>query len=270
MNEEEQFLIEQENQNRLAMQTQLEKEQQTIAQQGLILDEQSKGLIKEQLELDEELKKLENLLRDRTQIIDEYGKERWVEPKDNSNLILNDAGINLVMKTIRFYINKNTLLSNYEEKIIYEKMEDFSMALANLLFMNYQKYFYTPNEEECYSILRERLDKKRKARIYEAEIRGEEPDEEKIWEELLSEMEYGIKREIEKIKEQERKDRLKGYELLHRQIQDSVHSAYQRSWKGQERSTLRQHTSVIESITPNKYPPQQSGGGGGVFNFFKR
>ena len=73
--------------------------------------------------------------------------------------------------------------------------------------------------------------------------------------------------ERQKIKEQIIKDKLKLFEMLMREIQDIVHSAYNRAYGGQERKTLRQHIHISETMSPNQ---QQRGGDNGGTGFFKR
>jgi len=52
---------------------------------------------------------------------------------------------------------------------------------------------------------------------------------------------------------------LKRFESIIRMVQDAVHSAYQRAWKGQERTTLRQHTHISETKGGMIMPQQQQG-----------
>jgi len=43
------------------------------------------------------------------------------------------------------------------------------------------------------------------------------------------------------------KSKLKRFESLVRDIQDTIHSAYQRAYRGEERKTLRQHSQITEN-----------------------
>jgi len=236
-------------------------------QQARMMEEQNRGLIKEQLDLREELEKIDHLLRGHVQVRNKDNELVWVEPKNNENAVLSDAGINLVLNSIQWYLTKNTLLSNYDEETIRIKMEDFAISLADALFMNYGKYFLYPSLKDCYEALVERLERKQEDEIYSLKIKGYEVTDDnkiKIWNKLIKEIDPS--KEMAKIKEQIIKDKLKLFDLLLREIQDSVHSAYNRAFRGEERRTLRQHTHVSEIMNPgvNNQPKQESG-----FNFFR-
>lgn len=234
------------------------------AEQMAMVEERNKGLIKEQLDLNEELEKLDHLLRGHVQRRNEHGELRWYNPKNNDNVLLSEAGINLVLNTIQWYLNKNTLLSNYDESTINRKMEDFSNALADSLFMNYQKYFLYPTNEECFEALDQRLKKRLKDRIESAQLRNIKINKDEEWNKLVSEIDPS--REVIKIREQIIKDKLKMYELIMRVIQDTVHSTYNRAFMGQERKTLRQHTHVSETMNPTSDSNRKSTG---IFGSYK-
>lgn len=233
-------------------------------QRSLMLEEQDKGMIREQLDLGEELEKIENLLRGRVLVDDGNGGRKWSDPDDPELVILNEYGIQLILNTITWYINKNTLLSNYEDKLILEKMEDFALALADRVFMNYEKVFKYPSEKECQEVLKDRLEKKANHRVFELELHGKKGNYKEIFNNFLEELDVDV--EITKIREQIIKNKLKGFELLIRVVQDAVHSTYLRAKHGQERRSLRQHMHVSESSGSN-LPQQQKGG---LFSWIKR
>ena len=239
MNEEEAQFMEDES-----FRSRLQNEQMQQEQQVRLLEEQNKGIIKEQLNLEEEFERIDHLLRGHVKRQDSNGESFWEEPKSNDEILLSEAGINLIIKMLRWYLNKNTLLSNYDEETILSKMEDLSTSLADALFMNYEKYFLYPTLEDCQEKLIQRLKKKQQDILYTYELQGEEVTEEEVWNQLVGEINPSIERQ--KIKEQLIKDKLKLYDLLMRQVQDSVHSAYLRAYAGQERKTLRQHINISE------------------------
>lgn len=252
---EEDLFWQQQQDERNFQQSRLAVEQKN---QGVILDQETKNIVKEQLDLTEEITTIQNLLRGRVQVPDEEGILFWRNPTSNDDVLLTEAGINLVLNTIQWYMNKNTLLSNYDEKTIYEKMEDFSTALADAIFMNYEKYFLYPTPEDCQKKLIERLKKKQEAIEFNLKLQGHSPDKDKIWKQLIDEIDPQVERD--KIKEQLIKNKLKSFELLMRQIQDIVHSTYLRALGGAERRTLRQHTTVTETISPMMHMPQKKSG----------
>lgn len=224
------------------------------------MNDENSSTIKHQLDLSEELEKLDNLLRGKIQKRIN-GDMMWMDAPNNDNILLSEAGINLVLNTIQWYLNKNTLLSNYDVDTINSKMKDFGDALADALFMNYQKYFLYPTAEECNQKLIQRLLLKQKDQIDTYELRGQIVDEKqkkKIWKDLVQEIDPTTERK--KIREQIIKDKLKMYDLMMRVIQDTVHSTYNRAFAGQERKTLRQHIHVTENMSPNINQKQNSRG----------
>jgi len=78
---------------RMAMQTRLEQEQMSIAQQNQILNEQQTSMVKEQLDLRPELERIEHLLRGETQSVNEKGELTWHKPEDE-DLIAKIAEVN--------------------------------------------------------------------------------------------------------------------------------------------------------------------------------
>lgn len=242
--------------DRLAIQSQQQA-------QARFLEEESRGLVKEQLDLSKEIEKIDHLLRGHIQKVDKFGELIWEEPENNEDVILSENGINFVLNAIQWYLNKNTLLSNYDEDTINRKMKDFATSLADALFMNYGKHFLHPTPEECQNKLKERLQKRKQELIYTAEIKGIEVDEEKIWNRIISEIDPPTERK--KIEEQILKDKLKNFDILMRCIQDTVHSAYNRAFMGQERKTLRQHIHVSETMNPFMGKKKNAETGFGLF-----
>lgn len=226
--------------------------------QAMQLREQQRSMIYDQLNLGEELEIIENLLRGNILKQDEQGVTKWIEPTDNEMVVLSDHGVHLIMNTISFYLNKNTLLSNYDENTINSKMEDFSTDLTDTIFMEYEKVFKYPTFEECKEVLEKRIDKKTELRKFAREIMGEKDiDEVKIKRLLIKEIETKIEVEIEKIKQQIIKNKLKRFLIIIREIQDTIHSTYLRALFGAERRTLRQHIHVSETSGMNMQPQKQ-------------
>jgi hypothetical protein len=238
---------------------QMDREQMNLIQREQNFAQQQTGIMKEQLNLDKELDLIEHLLKGEERYVDEGGDTVWGVPENKDIRILSDLGLKLVMNTLNFYLNKNTLLSNYDEDTINKKMEDFSESLNDALFMSYEKYFLQPTKEECQKKLLEKINDLTKDRIFYLELKHIDIPEEEIREEIISSMD--IEREILNIREALQKEKLKGFEHLMRKIQDTVHSAYLRAWNGQERKSLRQHMHISESIMP----PQKHQGGSNVF-----
>lgn len=226
-------------------------------QNQLILEERERGMIHEQLDLTEEIQRIEHLLRGHVQR-EENGRLIWVESEDPDMIILTEYGIHLILNTISWYINKNTLLSNYDNETIIRKMRDFASALNKTIFMEYEKVFKRPTFQECKDVLMQRLKKKVELRTFALELVGEIPDQKKIEEEFLRQLETRVEKEMDKIRESIMKSKLTRYLLLIREVQDAVHSTYNRAYQGMERKTLREHVNVSE--VRGTVPTQQKGG----------
>lgn len=220
--------------------------------------EHEKGMIREQLDSSEDIDKIYNLVRGYIFKI-KGGAVEWIAPGDNDMIILTEYGVQFVMGKIVTYLCKNTLLSNYDEKQINAKMEDISNNINDTIFMEYDKMFLYPTLEDCKKEIDQRIKSKIEVKKFALEMLGKKADEEKIEEDIIEEMENTIERELEIIKEQKMKSKLKRFESIVRDIQDTIHSAYQRAWKGQERTTLRQHTHISENKGGVYVPPQPQG-----------
>lgn len=256
MNQQEKQLEQAEQQVREAqLQTHASKLNQ--AQQEFMLQEENKGMIAEQLDLGDVMDKMHNLLRGYVLRKDENGNTNWVEPENKDLVVLSEYGVSYIMQMLQAYLTKNTLLSNYDDAQINQKMEDFSITLADDIFMEYDKMFLDPTLEECKDEIKRRIQAKVNVRAFALDLMDKEVDKDKIEAEILKEMEGRIERELEVIKEQKRKNKLKRFESIIRMVQDTVHSAYQRAWKGQERTTLRQHTHISETKGGGFFVPQQ-------------
>lgn len=266
MNPEDMYMQEQDVRLR-GMQTQLESGQISNQNTQMYLDEQEKSMIKDQLDLGDELRRIEHLLKGEVLVTEANGKQHWKAPENNDMVILSEYGIHLILNTITWYINKNTLLSNYSEATIMEKMEDFATALADVVFMEYEKVFEYPSFDDCKKILMKRVDTKVKLKKFSYELMGDQQTTEReIKEKILASMEGTIEKEIEKVKEQIIKNKLKRFEILIREIQDAVHSTYLRALFGAERRTLREHIHISETKGLNNQPLNR----GGLFSWARR
>lgn len=248
-----------------------DEEKLRSSQQEIFLNQDNKSMIAEQLDLGDDLERIDYLLRGYVIEVDKNGDQKWCPPKNSDMIILSDYGIHLIRNTIAWYINKNTLLSNYDNDTINQKMEDFAETLNDTVFMEYEKIFQYPSDSDCQKILNERIERKKNLKKYVYETLGikiniEKEDE--IRKEVVEQMTPIIYKELIKIREQVMKNKLKRFMILIREVQDAVHSTYLRAWKGQERTTLRQHIHISENkgtggmvVPAPSYNP---------FNIFKR
>ncbi len=101
--------------------------------------QQDNNLIVWQLELDNILERIEHLLKGDVIEEDDEGNVSYVEPKNKDLIVLNNYGVQLIMNIISFYLNRNTILSNYRQERIYEILYDLGFELSDLVYINYEK-----------------------------------------------------------------------------------------------------------------------------------
>jgi len=95
------------------------------------------NLIKWQLELDSILERVEHILRgDKPKMID--GNLIFVPAKTEDEQIFNDFGVSEIMRILSMYLNRNTILSNYDEITINWKVLDFGNEVSDLIFLKYE------------------------------------------------------------------------------------------------------------------------------------
>lgn len=239
-----------------------------IQQQEAYFQKEDKSIVQQQLDLGEELERIDYLLRGFVLKKNEKTLEvEWTASDNPDMVVLSDYGVQLILDTIAWYLNKNTLLSNYDTETINKKMEDFSSDLNDDIFMSYEKVFMYPTLKECEEEIEKRLKHKIDIKEFANKLINKEVPRAEIESLLLKEMEGTIEREMEIIKAQKMKDKLKRFAMIMRKVQDAVHSTYLRAWKGQERTTLRQHIHISETKGNMPVIPQK---GGGPLDFFRR
>ncbi len=101
--------------------------------------QQQENLIVFQLELDNIMERIEHLLKGDILREDAEGNLTYTVPKDTTLIVLNDYGVQLIMNVISFYLNRNTILSNYKDDRIFEILYDLGFELADLVYINYEK-----------------------------------------------------------------------------------------------------------------------------------
>ena len=251
--EEQQAVIQLQEQNKLlqakAQGTEINQQHQ---QQSVLMQQEEKNLIKEQLDLGEELEILKHSLRGEVLEVKD-GIATWEIPKDKDLVILTEAGVNYVFWMVQGYLTKNTLLSNFDEDTINQKMEDVSITIADALFMKYDKYFMKPTLDEIKEEIKNRIQKRVDIRMFSDELKGIDSTEEEIKKEISEEMSVRLEKEINDIRVEKTKDKLKLFDSLLRLIQDSIHSTYNRAWKGMERTSLRKHIQKFLGMDPCLY-----------------
>lgn len=154
MTPQEELMIESARTQIEASNLQSQQVQNSSNQQAQWLENQEKGMAEEQLNMAEELEKIEHLLRGHIIQRDKNGVEYWDAPEEDNMKLLNEYGVRLLMKTISFYLSKRKLLSNYDEQQVNDKMLDFTEDLSDLIFMKYREIgLDTADKRKCYPIL---------------------------------------------------------------------------------------------------------------------
>lgn len=101
--------------------------------------QQDSNLIMWQLELDNILERIEHLLRGDIVKVDKDENVTYDVPKDKSLIILNNYGVQLIMNVTSFYLNRNTILSTYDDGRIKDILYDLGNELADVVYINYEK-----------------------------------------------------------------------------------------------------------------------------------
>lgn len=121
------------------MQMQQRQDPRMFAQNSAFAPQFQDNLIKWQLELDNILERCEHILRG-DKLVFENGNLLWkanINEKDN---ILNEYGVQEVVRILSMYLNRNTILSDYDPEEINVKVLDFGRELNDLFFMKYEEF----------------------------------------------------------------------------------------------------------------------------------
>lgn len=128
--------------------TQLNTALSTSSYQG----QEDPNLIQFQIDTGEMLEKLEHTLKGERKVVDAEGNEFWTKPTkmiqgedgelievvDEESILLNDHGVNVIMSIIGTYIDKNTVLSFYDEMRINEILADIGDKVADFIHNTYE------------------------------------------------------------------------------------------------------------------------------------
>ena len=106
----------------------------------------SDNLIKWQLEVNDILEKAEHILRE-DQVKIEHGEMQWTSHPKPEQRIFTDYGVQEILRSLSMYVNRNTILSDYDPEEIKEKVFDFGVELNNLIFMKYEDFGLTTLEK---------------------------------------------------------------------------------------------------------------------------
>ena len=213
------------------------------AQQSAFMSGANDNLIKWQLELDNILERAEHILRG-DKLVTEGGHLIWKRQENPIKEILNDYGVQEVMRILSMYLNRNTILSDYNAEEIREKILDFGRELNDLFFMKYEEMGLTVTFEQAFQYIFETTDKlifSKDGRKITVAIRTSNGLIQFL--ELSENQINDIDLERERLSLEKRKN----YPMLVREIVDIVHSAYKRALEGGERRSLREARQVTQT-----------------------
>lgn len=204
------------------------------------------GMVKEQLSLDDVYDLIDHLLEGEVLVKDASGNRRWQRPDDESMLLLSEEGINYIRRRMAWHLNKNTLLSNYQEDRILDMVKDFSISLQDALFMKSTQFFRQPSMKKCYEVFKQRIARRAEIKRFAYNELGITKTDEEINKEVMALIENRIEKELETIRAQLIKNREKEFESLIIDIEYLLLSTYMRSLGGEERGSIRRHQQALE------------------------
>jgi hypothetical protein len=240
MNEQQQVQL-----NQLLMDDYRSREQNNAMNTNLMANSvfhgnQNSNLIEYQLELDNILERIEHLLQGHVLEFTPENNLRWVKPKNDILKVFNEYGVQEIMRILTMYLNRNTILSNFDENTINWKVYDFGIRLTDLIFRKYENLFFTPDDETMNELFLDRLndgyfDDRYMSKPIDVFII--EPD--KL---------FFVKQEL---KNDLLLEKVKLYEMIVGMLVDTVHATLLRGFLGGERESLRTARMVTQSDNLN-------------------
>jgi hypothetical protein len=110
-----------------------------LASQSYVVGGFAQNLIQWQLELDSILERIEHMLRgDKPRY--EKGSLIWKPAETDIEKIFNDEGVAEIMRVLTNYVNRNTILSNYTDRQIDDKMYDLGREISDLIYLKYEDF----------------------------------------------------------------------------------------------------------------------------------
>ena len=219
-------------------------------QQRYVIEEREKSLAQEQLECEQTLNKLYHKLKQDVLTPIPDGRIEWL-PCPPDKRILTDEGVNKLMQVIESYVNKETLLSNFDAKQIQTRMLQFCKAINSLIFMKYEMYFRLPSIDECELILEAQIQDKINTRLMGLRLMGEPMDEVAVRKDILQQYGSSFEDEITTIRNLKLRENIREYEIIFTQIVHIVEAIHNRAFRGEERGSIRRHQNITEVIGSN-------------------
>ena len=192
------------------------------------------NIIEYQLDLQEELDRIQHILSGHVIEHNKDGGSFWAEPKDDRLKILSDYGVKQIMSILYNYLSKNILLSNFDEDTIKWKVKDFAVELTDLIFSRYEYFFSYPSPEELFE-------------KYKGEANS------------LGINEYDLYLKCIQWSKEELQSKFRHFPMIIQMIVDTVHATYLRALNGEERESLRKQYNIHQSLSNNTNPLMSQG-----------
>ena len=110
-------------------------------QQGvstMFASEDNENLVRWQLDIKEELERIEHLLKKHIPKRDKEGNEYFAEPEEKDQLF-NEWGVNEILNILNWYLCKNIILSNFSIEEVQMRCHQFADEFSDFVFNNYEK-----------------------------------------------------------------------------------------------------------------------------------
>lgn len=104
------------------------------------------NLVKWQLELNDILERAEHILKEDIVAV-ENGNIVWKPNPNPDKRIFSDYAVQEILRVLSMYVNRNTILSDYEPEEINDKVYDFGKEVNDLVFMKYEDFGLTSLEK---------------------------------------------------------------------------------------------------------------------------
>jgi len=128
-------------------QTQNQLDPRRFSPPSSIISKPDENIMRWTLDLSEIMERAEHVLRG-DKLVFKEGNIIWKSPEQEDEQILNNYGIQEVMRILSMYVNRNTILSNYSLEEIQFKIYDFGKELSDLFFMKYEVFGWKDNLEK--------------------------------------------------------------------------------------------------------------------------
>jgi len=134
------------------------KAQNEYGKLSSFINDKEQNIVQYQLDLKEELDRVQHLLSGHYIAIDTKGNEVWKEPEDDRLKIFSENGVKQLMNILSFYVNRNVILSHFTEEDVNTTMYHFSIEISDLIYNKYESFFSYPTPEELYAKVKRLID----------------------------------------------------------------------------------------------------------------